>query len=49
MYVTVGRLKSLSGFTWDDAKGLDIDVATDDAWKEYIKVCRSQSHSLAFY
>ena len=49
MYITVGHLKSLSGFTWDDAKGLYIDVATDDAWKEYIKVCQSLSLSLTFY
>ena len=38
MYIVVCRLKNQSGFTWDEEKGLNIDVATDSTWKEYVKV-----------
>ena len=39
------HLKNLSGFMWDDNKGLNIDVTTTNAWNEYVKVCTSFPHN----
>ena len=32
-------LKGLSGFNWDDEKGMNISIDEADAWKAYITVC----------
>ena len=31
--------KGLSGFNWDDEKGMNIGIGEADAWKAYITVC----------
>ncbi|KAF8228064.1 hypothetical protein L208DRAFT_1187260, partial [Tricholoma matsutake] len=35
-YNTVSTLKGLSGFAWDDEKGMNIGIGEADAWKAYI-------------
>jgi hypothetical protein len=34
-YNTVTILKGLSGFSWDDEKGMNIGIGEADAWKTY--------------
>ena len=37
-YQVASCLKKLLGLSWDDAKGLNIDI-TYNTWTEYVKVC----------
>jgi len=37
-YNVVAGLKMLSGFSWDDENGLNIDLNQMSAWNEYVIV-----------
>ena len=41
-------LKQVSGFTWDDEKGMDVDGATLAVWDAYVEVSTTSARPYCY-